>query len=129
MAEQYSNETWRPVVGYEDWYSVSDHGRVKGRGRDWSHTATPRYILKPSPDSKGYPMVTLCHPRSTRKTHRLVAAAFIGPCPPGLQVNHKNGVKADNRPSNLEYVTPKENIRHAIDVLGVIYPPGGGGRK
>lgn len=45
--------------------------------------------------------------------HRIVIAAFIGPAPDGLVVNHKNGVKTDNRVSNLEYVTPEENAWHA----------------
>lgn len=45
--------------------------------------------------------------------HRIVADAFLGPIPNGLEVNHINGVKSDNRPENLEYVTKSENAKHA----------------
>ena len=121
MAEQYPNEQWRPVVGCEGWYEVSDLGQVKrvkgGMGTTFGH------VLVPSSDRKGYSSVCLRHPgrrskQRTLKVHRLVLAAFVGPCPAGLQVNHKNGVKTDNRLSNLEYVTPKENTHHACTVLG-----------
>ena len=58
----------------------------------------------------------------TFKIHRLVAKAFLGPRPPGLETNHINGIKTDNRIENLEYVTHAENMRHAHDVLNVIAP-------
>lgn len=45
--------------------------------------------------------------------HRLIWEAMNGPIPVGLEINHKNGVKTDNRLSNLELVTHAENIRHA----------------
>lgn len=50
--------------------------------------------------------------------HRLVCEAFNGPAPSSKhQVNHKNGIKDDNRPSNLEWVTHKENGVHSATVL------------
>lgn len=45
--------------------------------------------------------------------HRLVALAFLGPCPNGQTVNHKNGRKADPRRENLEWATRSENQLHA----------------
>jgi hypothetical protein len=50
--------------------------------------------------------------------HRLVMACFVGPCPKGFQVNHKDGNKRNNCLWNLEYVLPKENIKHSILALG-----------
>ncbi|HEY8684216.1 MAG TPA: HNH endonuclease [Chloroflexota bacterium] len=51
--------------------------------------------------------------------HRLVWRHFNGPIPDGLTINHRNGVKNDNRPENLEIVTPSENAKHAVRVLKV----------
>lgn len=50
--------------------------------------------------------------------HRLVWRVFYGPIPDGKEVNHRNGNKADNSPSNLELVSPSGNVRHSLDVLG-----------
>lgn len=58
--------------------------------------------------------------------HSLVAAAFIGPRPEGLVINHKDGNRLNNVVENLEYCTYSENYRHALDVLG-FQPPRGEG--
>lgn len=57
-------------------------------------------------------------------THRLVAKYFLGECPEGYQVNHKDGDKLNNKASNLEYVTQYENMTHARD-FGLLNPPKG----
>ena len=49
----------------------------------------------------------------TIQVHRLVWRVVVGPIPDDMQINHKNGVKTDNRPSNLEVVTPRQNTSHA----------------
>jgi hypothetical protein len=108
------SETWKPVVGYEFHYSVSDQGRVR-RETGGSNCTFPGKIVSHSVNSRGYVGGLLCRLGTSKRiaVHRLVAAAFFGPCPVGKQVNHKNGIKPDNRVANLEYVTPKENVRHA----------------
>lgn len=117
-------EEWRPIPGYEGLYEVSNQGRVKrvagGQG------ARKGLIRKLSVHRQGYLAIALHHKTHHKvfKVHRLVAAAFIGLCPFGYEVNHKNGIKADNRPENLEYVTPAENTRHAIEKLGRTGPKG-----
>jgi hypothetical protein len=94
-------------------YRVSSLGRLYGRrGRQ----------LAGYRDKDGYHCVAVGpRGRSTAiKVHRAVAAAFVGPIPEGMQVNHKNGVKDDNRVENLEIVTPAENTRHGFAALGRI---------
>lgn len=53
--------------------------------------------------------------------HRLVWVSIHGRIPDGMEINHKNGKKDDNRPENMELVSPRSNVRHRIDVLG--HPP------
>jgi hypothetical protein len=115
-------EEWRPVVGYEGLYDVSNRGRVRSlprvvRGCHGSTQLRRGRILKPRPNMDGYPGVILCHPtkrKRGRTVHILVAAAFIGPRPLGLIINHKDGVKTNCRPDNLEYITQGENVAHAF---------------
>ena len=102
-------EVWRDVLGHEETHEVSSLGmvRTKHSGR----------ILALWVRRCGYRTVTLCVPgrlKLCRDVHRLVTEAFLGPRPDGLFVNHINGIKTDNRLENLEYVTPRENIMHAI---------------
>ena len=82
------------------------------------------YIYKPSLDNKGYLRVRLTYPdanstdgRYTFKVHRLVAMFYLKNYSEELQVNHKNGIKTDNRKENLEMVTNRENVIHAWNVL------------
>ena len=102
-----ATESWASVVGYVGVYSVSDRGSVR---RDSSGR-----ILRASTDRDGYRQVSLCVGgcATTRKVHHLVAEAFLGAGPVGHEINHENGLKDDNRPDNLEWVTHEENMAHA----------------
>jgi NUMOD4 motif/HNH endonuclease len=117
-------EEWRDIDGYEGFYQISNRGQVASLQRQVKHpgggfaTLTGR-ILKESLTGSGYPFVALCRDGMTRQhmVHRLVAKAFLGSAAdPRLQVNHKNGNKVDNQASNLEWVTPSQNLRHAVRV-------------
>jgi hypothetical protein len=108
---------WRPVVGFEDYYAVSDSGLVR-RTKAMKGTQAGR-ILEPALSTRRqYLTVILC--RNQQKTmamvHTLVAAAFIGPRPDGYEINHKDGHKLNNRADNLEYVTKSGNAKHAVDL-------------
>lgn len=61
--------------------------------------------------------------------HRLVWHCLVGPIPDGLCINHKNGIRDDNRPANLEVVTYSENNAHAYRVLGHKRPLAGPNSK
>lgn len=115
------SEEWRPVVGFEGLYEVSNAGRVKSlarlrKGRGGHPTAVRERILKPSIATNGYPFLILSkHGRPHNKNvHRLVAQAFCyGKSEEFNQVNHKDGNKQNNTASNLEWVTGGENLKHA----------------
>jgi len=76
-------------------------------------------MLRPCKHNCGYLFVFLYYKGQSRicYVHNLVATAFVEGWREGLQVNHKNGVKTDNRAENLEWVTASENRQHASDVL------------
>ena len=110
-------EVWKPVPGYEGFYSVSDLGRVRsdkrtivdknGHGRKM-----PEIILTPEKKSSGHLTVCLCknHDQTKRYVHRIVLEAFIGEAPAGMQACHWNDDKEDNRLENLRWGTPNENM-------------------
>lgn len=102
------------MVGYENHYQVSSLGRVKRTAP--ATGARIGRILKPAAMTSGYLFVVLSVESVTKafSIHRIVAAAFIGPCPDRHDVNHKNGDRHDNRVENLEYMTRSQNIRHGM---------------
>lgn len=115
------HEAWRPVVGYEGRYEVSNYGAVRSLsrvltlsdGREQHHQG--RY-LNLNVITKGYHQVALYDGDSNRKyhkVHRLVLEAFVGPGD-GLQCRHLNGVPGDNRLENLAWGTASENIEDQV---------------
>jgi hypothetical protein len=106
---EHTPERWLPLPGFESYYDISDQGRA------WSRRSGK--ILKPG-FAEGYPMILPQVGGVRRKVyiHRAVAAAFIGLCPPGQEVRHKDGIRAHCWASNLEYGTSADNhhdmVRH-----------------
>lgn len=109
---------WRPVVGWDGVYEVSSAGDVRrvvgGQG------ARAGSMLKGRASAGGgdtwrtrYLKVALHWngKRHDKPIHHLVAEAFLGPRPLGLEINHRDGNPQNNAASNLEYVTHSENVR------------------
>lgn len=112
-------ENWRPVVGYEGIYEVSDRGRVRSLPRMRSAvirgTACEIFvrgrIMRPA-ITHGYARLTLRDQDRQRQTfvHALVAEAFLGPRPDGYVIDHVDCVRDNNHVRNLRYVTPFANL-------------------
>lgn len=118
------DEIWKDVVGYEGLYLISNMGNVKSIGlRTYSDHKKlynkRKIILKQRRPRNGYPSVNLSNNKKkmTYMVHRLVAIAFIPNPDNKPQVNHIHGIKADNRASELEWVTRMENTQHYIKEL------------
>lgn len=119
MDADLPGERWAPIAGFELDYAVSTMGRVKRTSR--APRTRPGKILKcPQHRVSRYRCVTLVarNKRRHARVHHLVCEAFIGPRPPGGEVNHLNGDKGDPRLENLEYTTRRGNALHAARVLG-----------
>lgn len=121
-------EEWKDIEGYEGCYQVSNEGNVKSLEKVILNPVTKRYntkpsrILKPNKVAFGYLQVTLYNKVNGEKTrkskyiHVLVAYAFIGEKRDGYEVNHIDEDKTNNKLSNLEYLTRKENNNYGTRV-------------
>lgn len=109
-------ETWKDIPGFEGAYQVSDLGRVRSLDRVILVRGFPRRlrsrIVAPQRHSGGYRKLQLAGHQ--KFVHRLVAAAFLGPCPEGKEVAHLDNDRANNALSNLAYLTHQENLDHML---------------
>ena len=106
------------------WRLKKRHGRgvALGGGYETGIRISPcRRVRAEFHQSQGYFQITrtIEGKRTTAMAHRVVWIYFNGPIPDSLTINHKNGVKDDNRLENLELMTYSEQRRHALDVLKV----------
>lgn len=123
-------ERWKPVVGYEGAYEVSDKGRVRSLPRRVKHykakggAVLKGRIIRLVSDGSMRQQVGLCvngRPKQHR-VHRLVLEAFVGMCPTGMECCHHDGNPANNKLANLRWDTHKANVadaqRHGTFIKG-----------
>jgi hypothetical protein len=104
---------WAAIEGYEGIYAVSDTGEVMSM--NYKKSKLPG--LMTFQIRRGYASIWACKKGFKAKwltVHALVAHHFIGPRPDGMAINHKDGVKTNNRVDNLEYCTHSENSKHSF---------------
>lgn len=115
-------EHWRPVAGFDGRYEVSDLGNVRGLDR-YVETRSGRrrfvrgQLLSPILSGRGdYLTVSLKvdGKQHGRYIHRIVAEAFFGPAPDGMECRHLNGDGHDNRVANLAWGTHSENVQDTL---------------
>lgn len=117
-------EEWKDIPGFDGLYQASTLGNIrslpKKLGRNMKNGTLKSYftkqrLLKPRPHRQGYVMTTLYKngKRFDFMTHTLIAKTFIGDILKGFTVNHIDGVKNNNKVSNLEVISMRDNILHA----------------
>lgn len=128
LYRDHLNETWKDIPGYEGYYQASNRGNIRSLHREIAQKSHKHYyvrtmkgkIIQPRLQNSNYYIVWLSMygKRHPILVHRLVAETFIenpdnSPC-----INHKNGVKTDNRIENLEWCSYSENIKHSHCIPG-----------
>lgn len=113
--EELESEIWNPVPEWAELYLLSDFGRIQRlrfRCSRWANRITFGTM------KNGYRAFTFCDGKRKEReyVHILVARVFIGPCPPGMEINHKDNIGTNNRLDNLEYVTHARNMQHAAEI-------------
>lgn len=118
MRRPLPGDEWRPIPSLGGDFEASSSGRIR-RVRGARNARGRCLAQREIANNPGYLVVSISHSASGRSpaqecVHRLVAEAFHGPPPDDrFEVNHRNKVKWDNRPENLEWVSRSENLRYS----------------
>jgi hypothetical protein len=129
------NEIWLTAIGFGGRYSVSSFGRVRRNPYETvikgnvTRLGEKIYKASPSQSTGGYRIINLRRDGEKSRphlVHRLVAEAFIGPCPNGMECAHNDGDPKNSNITNLRWATPKDNnldkIKHGTLRVGESIP-------
>lgn len=107
-----TDEEWAYIADTNQYYAVSTEGRVISFARDGTNKT---HIMKPTRTPQGYVRLSINvnGKRTNANVHRLVLSTFVGPQEGLIYVNHKDGIKHNNKLSNLEWCTASQNNLHA----------------
>lgn len=112
-------ETYKKIQGLPEYYEASNIGNIRVKNRStigrWGVTNRNAKVLKQTVDKKGYSIVCL-EKNNVKKTHRLVALAFIPNPENKPQIDHIDGNKLNNNVENLRWVTPLENNNNPVTI-------------
>lgn len=108
--ELIEGEIWTSLLGYDAYYQVSDHGRIRSLSRFINRKVYKGKMLKQSENTQGYLVVSLSFEGQIKQktAHRAVLESFTGPHP-DLAVRHMDSNRKNNNLSNLEWGTIREN--------------------
>ncbi len=119
-SDQYADEQWKTVVGYEGYYEVSDMGRVRSVDRTVVTSLGPRRyrgkILSIATDNNGTMYVQLYRDKKSKpkRVHVMVLESFVGPRPDGMVGCHYDDDHSNNSLNNLRWDTPSANEQDKI---------------
>lgn len=108
------NEIWKDIPGFEQFYQVSNLGRVRSKDHIRNNHYYKGKIRKPQNNGHGYlfVMLSINGKHYQRYVHRLVAKAFIPNIHNYSEINHKDEDPSNNKATNLEWCTPKQNSNY-----------------
>ena len=107
-------EIWKDIPNYEGLYQASNLGNIRSLKNRWGNRIEPR-LVKQQKTKKGYKRVRLSKKNKSKTfmVHRIIYITFIKDVENGLEINHKDFNRENNKINNLEMITHTNNVRYS----------------